>query len=191
MRRLTVLFSLVLSSCVTLPVLSEDKDADAKETVEVSVKDLTLKIPKSWKQEEPSSRFRFTQFSVSSDNKKLDSAEYAVFPPLGGSIEQNIERWVSQFQSTGRTAKMFQGTSQNGKYVRVDLSGTYNKPDGPPVFGRTKPAPEYGMLGVIITTAQGNYFIKFVGPREIIKTHHDAFQESFGADLDSEKPYEL
>lgn len=183
----------IILGCLLLllsTTISADENADSgQETVEIAAKDVKLVVPKSWKQQEPSSQFRVAQFEIPAQEEGVDPVEVAVFPPLGGSIDDNIQRWIGQFGGEGRSVKKMKGESQHGKYVWVHLTGTYNKPDGPPILQRTKPVPDYGMVGVILATEKGNYYLKMTGPQASIEPQLDPFRKSFGGNKETEEPY--
>lgn len=159
---------------------------------EVKAQDLTLSVPAAWKQQQPSSNLRLAQFVIPAAEGDEEPGELVIFPPFGGTIGQNVERWINQFQRDDRKVKMTQGTAAQGKYVLVDLTGTYNKPDGPPFLQRTKPAPGYRVVSVILTPeGGGNYFLKITGPEKTIAESVDAFRRSFGADAALEEEFKL
>jgi len=161
------------------------------ETREVKAGDLTLKVPKDWKQQQPSNKLRLAQFTIEAAEGDEEGAELVVFPPFGGTIAQNVERWIGQFESEGRSVKMTEGKTDQGSYVFVDLAGTYKKPDGPPFLRKTIAAPGYRMLAVILSSdSGGNYFLKVTGPDKTVKASEDALRASFGADAEKEKAYE-
>lgn len=181
--------SLLSLSVLLLASAVQANDNDVRE---VKAQDLTLKVPAAWKQQQPSNNLRLAQFVIPAADGDEEEGELVVFPPFGGTIPQNIQRWVDQFQREERTLKMVQGTSPQGKYVLVDLTGTYNKPDGPPILRKTKPAPDYRMLAVILTPeGGGNYFLKVTGPEKTVADALAAFRNSFGADADTEEEYTL
>ena len=190
MKYNTAIATLVLL-CPVWATLADEKTDPEPKTVEVKAQDLTLVVPESWKQQQPSNRLRLTQFLVPANTAGVDDSEVVVFPPLLGSIEQNIQRWIDQFASDGRQFKAVQGEAPQGKYILVELTGTYNKPDGPPVLGKTVPTPGYSMIGVILTAEKGNYFLKLVGPAESVKTELAAFRKCFGGDTANEKKYDF
>jgi len=163
--------------------------AEEPDTVTVTAQDLTLTVPKVWKQQQPSSRMRLAQFAIAPVEGEVDPTELVVFPPFGGSVPENVKRWIDQFQPAERTVKMTQGTFSGGKYVLVDLAGTYNKPDGPPVMGKTKPVAEYKMLAAMLITEKGNYFLKLTGPAKTVDASAELFRKSFGGDASKEEPY--
>jgi gluconolactonase len=185
----TSLYSVPVNA--TAPPLMATGPQGTPTTRKVEALDVALQIPTNWEEEAPSSNLRLLQFKVPAVESGADPTEYVVFPPFGGSREENINRWVQQFDPEGRELAMVLGTCAQGEYVQVDLTGTYNKPDGPPVRMQTVDAPGYRMLAVILTTANGNYFIKMVGPSSTMDANVEAFRESFGADATSESEFVL
>ena len=159
----------------------------------VRFRDLTLKVPPDWEQEEPNSRLRLGQFRIPAAKDDKADAELAIFSfGAGGGIDSNIRRWVGQFQPEQRKLQITSGKSEQGQYFLVDLSGTYNQPVGPPIQRMTKPVPGTRMLSVILVIEEkGVYFLKLVGPQETVGPRVAAFRESFGGDADQEKEYKL
>lgn len=180
--------------CITLAVCIAGRlQAAEGETTQVKLRDLTLKVPADWKKEEPKSRLRLSQFSIPAAKGDKEDAELAVFTfGAGGGIEANIRRWIGQFQPEERKVAIFTGKSDQGPYVLVDLSGTYNKPIGPPIQQKTEPAPGSRVVSVIIAVPEkGNYFLKLVGQQTTVAAQVDALRASFGANADDEKEVEL
>ncbi len=177
--------------------VAEEKKEDAEKTdatatKEVKAQDLTLAIPESWEEQQASNNLRLAQYGVPAVEGDEDPTEYVVFPPFGGTIQQNIDRWVAQFTPEGRDVKMLDGEATQGKYVLVDLTGTYKKPDGPPFLRKTIDAPDYKMVAVIITVNNGgNYFLKITGPIKSVEAAINDFRKSFGGDAEKEKPREI
>jgi len=164
----------------------------AEDTVDVTVDKLKFTVPKSWDQEKPSNSLRLAQFKIPAVAGDSEPAEFTISPSIGGTAKQNIERWIGQFQSDGRTVKMTKGTSSLGDYILVELSGTYLKPNGPPILGKTVPVPGSRMYGVILTSkAGGNYFPKLTGPDKTVAAQADALRASFGAKAADETDYKL
>lgn len=183
---------LVLAFATTASVACGSAWAEDAETVEVKAQDLKLTVPKSWKQQQPSNNLRLAQFQIPAVEGAKGDTELVVFPPFGGSKKQNVDRWIGQFDTEGRTVKTTGGTSTAGEYIFVDLTGTYKLPEGPPIAQKTRPAPDYRMLAVILTSPQGgNYFLKLVGPAKTVEANAEAFRKSFGSVADDEKPVEL
>ena len=159
----------------------------------VRARELDLVIPSSWQAEEPSNRLRLAQFVIpGEDGNEEEAGEFVVFPPFGGSEEDNIERCVAQFDPEGRKLAMAQGEAPQGKYILVQLDGTYFKPIGPPIQRKTVPTEGMRMLSVIFQAESGgNYFLKLTGPEATVEAAAEAFRNSFGGDREAETEYTL
>lgn len=198
----------VLSLCLLLPVsvaLADDKPAekkdDAKEekikTVKAEIKRgetvmLTLEVPETWKQEKPKTNLRLGQFVIPKAEGDEEDAELTLFNfGAGGGVQANIDRWIGQFHSDGREVKLSKGEIENGKYYFVEISGTYNKPIGPPILRKTEPAPGSRMLGVILGIEEkGIFFFKMTGPDKTVAKERKTLRASFGADAEKEEAVE-
>ncbi len=179
-------------SLVALAEGDAASDAPADQTVKVELEGITLEVPASWEKQKPSSNLRLGQFAIPAAAGDPEGAELAVFPPFGGSVRQNVDRWIQQFEPQEREMKATQGECPQGKYVFIELTGTYKKPVGPPFLQQTEPAPGYKMLGVILSAKNGgNFFLKLTGPKNTVAQAAEAFRKSFGAQADQETRYEF
>lgn len=188
----------VLILCaVTLITVSqanaEDK-ADAKTasaTQTVKIDDLTLTVPKTWKQMPPANRLRKGQFRLPPAKGEKEAVDLVIFEfgGGGGNVGANIQRWIGQFQSKGREAKVLKGTSKLGRYIAVEISGTYNMPIGPPIQRKTKALPNARMFAVILLVEAKKkvYYLKVAGGAKTVEAHMDAVRASFGADTKKEE----
>lgn len=163
------------------------------ETTEVKLRDLTLNVPADWKQEEPKSRLRLGQFRIPAAEGDKEDAELAVFSfGAGGGIEANVKRWIGQFDAQDRKVAMFGGKCEQGQYLLVDLSGTYNKPVGPPIQQKTEATPGSRVVNVIMVVPEkGLYFLKLAGEQKTVSAQMDALRASFGAKAEDEKEVKL
>lgn len=188
-----VLFSVLGLSLAIYACTVEAADKAAK-TNDVEIKDITLKVPASWKSAPPSNNLRLAQFEIPAVKGDKEPAELVIssFGGTGGGMTANISRWVGQFAAgKDRKVKVTQGRSKAGKYVFADLSGTYKKSIGPPFLRKTKDVPDSRMLGVILAVeGKAYYFLKLTGPAKTVSAAADEFRVSFGADAKTEKPFE-
>ncbi len=150
---------------------------DTAKLKDVTAGAITLKVPANWKPVEVTSKFRAAQFSVLGAKEKDESADLVVYHfggPTGG-IKSNVDRRISQFEEKGRKVELVRGQSQQGNYILADISGTWNKPDGPPFAQKTVKTPGSRVIGIIVTTGKGDsldyYFIKFSGPDALEKVN--------------------
>lgn len=183
--------ALVVAACM-LARVGADEPAKTRTVTAGPVK---LTVPEGWKQKEKTNRFRLAQFSVPKVAGEKEDAEFVVFffgAGGGGGVDANVHRWINQFQSQGRTVKLVSGKSAQGDYVLADLSGTWNKPIGPPVMQKTVEMTNARVLSVILTAKdQANYFLRLTGPAKTVSANADAFRAAFGADQKSEQEYKL
>jgi len=108
----------------------------------------------------------------------------------GGDVTANIDRWIGQFSGEGRTSKGTKGKAGDNDYYMADITGTYQKPDGPPILRKTVAAPNYRMLGVILVLKdQGVYYLKLTGPDATIKAAAKDFRTSFGGNAKTETKF--
>lgn len=195
---------LILTACVAVSLTSaaradekaakETGEKAAAETVEVKLKDLTLKLPKSWAQSDVVNSMRLATYDIPAVEGDEGKGELAVstFGGDGGGVGPNIERWVGQFEADGREVAIKQGKVGETVYHVADISGTYLKPVGPPVLRKSEPTKGQRMLGVIVQLkGKGVYFLKLTGPDKTVKAQAEALRASFGAKSEGEEDYEL
>jgi gluconolactonase len=162
----------------------------ATKTRQVKAGELALTVPEAWRRNSDVSGSRIAEFAVPPVGDDKESGEFVVFdfgPRGAGSVEDNIDRWVGQFDTAGRTVKTVTGESAQGKYTLVDLAGTYKKSIGPPIQKQTKSLSGWRVMSVIIESKGHPYYIKIDGPAKTITAIEDDFRSSFGAKKEGEK----
>lgn len=105
---------------------------------------------------------------------------HAVFFTLGGSADDNFNRWERQVEpDSGEQAKR---TSQevNGLTVRkLDVRGTYS---GMTADNVTSPAtPNMRFIGVVIEGGRGPIQIRLVGPQQVVNEAAPSFEAMLAA----------
>ena len=133
----------------------------------------TFKRPAAWAWVAlPPSSMRKAQLRVTDPaNPAGPGAEVAFFnfgAGQGGDVNQNISRWVGQFDKPETVNPVVESASIKGTKVtrvRVD-SGTFSSgmPGGP-----TTPQPGYGLYGAILESPQGDVYVKMTGPAALVK----------------------
>jgi hypothetical protein len=141
------------------------------------IAELTFAPPKSWKESTPTSMMRKAQYAVG-------DAEVIIYYfglDQGGTAEQNIERWKSQF--TGGPAPSVEKKKIGGLDTTVlDIRGTYTVPEFMQNKG-DKPEAKKGwrMIAAVFETKEGRYFVRLIGPEKTVegaKKDFDAFLAS-------------
>ncbi len=133
--------------------------------------EITFTPAKTWKESTPTSSMRKAQYAVG-------DAEVIIYYfglDQGGSAEQNIERWKSQF--TGGPAP----TVEKKKFGPFDASvldvrGTYTVPDF--MQSKTKEEPKKGwrMIAAVLETPEGRYFVRLIGPEKTVENAKKDFE---------------
>jgi hypothetical protein len=172
--------------------LSANAD-DASATKTIKADELALKVPAAWREGKVTNNFRKAQLTVPKVEGDKEDAELIVyyFEGAGGGVDANIQRWAGTFQPKGRTIKVTSGKSPLGDYVLVDLQGTWNKPIGRMDQQKTVEMPNARVLSLILTTKDGNYFLRLTGPEKTVSANADALRATVGADAKTEKPRPL
>jgi hypothetical protein len=97
----------------------------------------------------------------------------------GGSVEDNIQRWVGQFETNippSRSQKEVNGI----KVTLVQIAGTYLAPGGP-MMQSTGSKENFRLLGAIAEAPQGVVFFKFTGPAKTVAAAEEEFNELVGS----------
>lgn len=171
------------------PAADAQESAASDKTRSVRAGDLELKIPQSWKRREPKSESRVAEYEIPAVEEDPEPGEFVVFyfQGQGGSVEDNVKRWLSQFDAKGRKAARFTGKCAAGNYTLLDISGTYNKPVGPPIAGKSKKLARWRVINVYLETEQGPYFVKLDAPARTAAKAQAALRAALGADPKAEE----
>jgi peptide-methionine (R)-S-oxide reductase len=163
----------------------------------VKAGEIRLRVPETWKISKPDSQLRVAQLNIPSKTRGEEDAELVVYHfggPTGG-IKANIERWVGQFHERGRDVDLFRGNCEQGEYILADISGTWKKPVGPPIAGKTVDKPNSRVMGLILLVGREDatkyYFVKLSGPDELVKSLASTLRTAIGADPKSEQLYNM
>ena len=190
--------TLIVSTILSLYIYSEESKKERSVNLDANIKVLnrgedritlkpgyekigTLQARKveSWSRETPSSSMRVAQY-------KLDyikgSGQLVVFSGIGGSPDENIERWYKQFKSESNLsiaeiASKWEIVKEKLNIKFVHFKGTYMKSDMR-MNSVTEELKDYALLAAIISGANEPYYFKMTGPSSLIKSQKKVF-ESF------------
>ena len=118
----------------------------------------------------PQRSMRVATYSIPAAGGDPEPAECAVFyfgPTQGGGVEDNIARWVDQFENAGkprREKKAVHGFALH----RVEVTGDYLAPSGP-MMQSSGTKPRYMLLGAIVEGPAGGVFFKLTGPEKTVR----------------------
>jgi hypothetical protein len=154
----------LLTAAFLIPTLSF---ADATTPLEVGSLKFTPAAP--WVTKEKPRQMSAGGFTIpGKDGAAAVEADFYFFggPVGGGDIASNLKRWQNQFERNedGQPPAIEKEEITLGetKATMAQLKGTFLS--GPAMATDKTPMPGYAMVGVIIELADGNVFVKMVGP---------------------------
>jgi hypothetical protein len=173
LHRFGKLFCILVVALIAAPSWAGDE----RRTMELGK--LKMVAPKDWTPKEPTVRIIAYEFATPAAKEDKIDGRMTVMS-AGGSIEDNIDRWYTQFSQedggdTKKRAKVEKIKVAGQPVHLVDIAGTYKDQRGPmaPAVSRK----DYRMLGAIVETKEGNFFIKLYGPKRTIAQHERAFRD--------------
>lgn len=151
--------------------------AGAASTMAVRVLDWMLPVPAGWTPQVPSSQMRLAQFTAGSKDGNADAAVFHFGLAGGGSVQDNIDRWASQFlDDAGKPARpaVERGTASGMPVTWVALDGRYARgvgmgPQGPGAAGQS-------LRVAVLETPKGNLFFQLWGDRAAVARQEGPFR---------------
>jgi gluconolactonase len=135
-----------------------------------------LEPPASWKSVPPKSRIVEYEFQAPG----VDGADPArvTFMASGGSLKDNIDRWIGQFNAGAKTNQEKMEVAGREVHI-VEISGTYKETMGGPFSGgKVVEQPNYSMLGGIVVDPEGpKFFAKMIGASATIEAQKESFKK--------------
>ncbi len=136
---------------------------------------LTAPKPVTWIEHPPTSSMRAANYTVPGRDGS-DAAHIVVFyfgPTQGGTIEDNISRWRSQFQVTDSgdlpEPKIDRLDVDSMAVTLVELAGEWQE------MGSASFTPDQVFLMAIVEAPIGRVFIRFTGPTATVEVNRQAF----------------
>lgn len=135
---------------------------------------LSFKIDPSWRSEKPSSSFRAAQFRLPAPQGVEGSGELALFQGIGGSAEQNIDRWIGQITNPQGEPEKTQKTVNGFSVHTLDIKGTLSVGS---MMGGGEAKEGMRMLAAVVEGPGGPWHIKLTGPDAVLEHWKPAFLE--------------
>jgi hypothetical protein len=133
--------------------------------------------PANWKAQ-PDRPMRAATYTIPPAVGDAEPGECAVFyfgPGQGGGVDDNIKRWIAQFEGAG-TPKQAQTTINGLKVTTVEHAGVYLAGGGPMATAKSR-KPGYRIAGAIVEAPQGSVFFKLTGPAATVQAAKPAFDK--------------
>lgn len=187
MNRPALVLSLALLASAAAPAQEQPPASRPAAPAPKTVSGIVFTPPAdaTWTEEAPSSRMRAAQYKAPKVEGDAEDAEVVVFyfGGGGGSVEDNLNRWYTQWQQpdgkpTKDAAKVEKRELEGSKFVvhEVELSGTYVAETRPGAGERVN-KPGFKMLGAIVETSSGSFFLKLTGPAATVDAQREAFRK--------------
>jgi hypothetical protein len=146
--------------------------------------EIRFKAPAEWITEKPSSSMRVAQYKLphaDGDSEDASLVLYFFGTAQGGSVTDNVERWISQIEqpdgSLSKDKAKIETTVINGlKMTTVDVSGTYTAQMSPGSESRHNDSNQR-LRAAVIETSKGNYFVKLIGPQKTVARWDQTFTD--------------
>jgi hypothetical protein len=177
-RLLTPLVLLAGTACGDPPVRIREGAGTATSThdhapAHGSGQPLNFAPQDGWVTEAPSNAMRKVQYRLPGGEGADGDATLAVFSFAGGgSVDGNFTRWCQQFvQPDGRPSSEVATRAleerDGARFHTIDVSGRYVA-ETQPGSGTRVDRPQQRLLGCVIETSAGMFFVKVVGPEQTV-----------------------
>jgi len=134
--------------------------------------------PSGWKTlgERPMRAATYRVPAAAGDKEDGECAVFYFGPGQGGGVEENVRRWLGQFEGgQSVTPKTKPQTVAGMKVTTVEHAGTYLA--GAPMAPVKTPKPGYHLIGSIVEAPGGNVFFKLTGPAKTVEASRAVFEK--------------
>jgi hypothetical protein len=147
----------------------------------VELDGLRARTPASWFEVTPVAPPRMRQFRLPGRREDAELTLFHYGRGFGGDATTNIARWQEQFeppfgQSIQEATEVRNYQHRGLQLAVMTLRGTYLSREGSlDLASKPQRRPDYRMIGVIIESRHGPYFLSLVGPAPTVARHEQAF----------------
>lgn len=155
-----------------------EKRADGR----VALGPFTMVVPDGWKENPSTSSMRAAEFELPAAGGGEGEVIVYHFGSSGaGSVQANIDRWVSQFkQPDGRpskeVAKIEKAQFAGQESSVVSVSGRYVAPAMP--GGQPQDKQDQALVAAIVPSPQGPYYFRLIGSKATVAEQEAAFRKA-------------
>ncbi len=145
-----------------------------------SVAGIKWSAPDAFTRVTPGSRMRIAEYRIGEGDAAATMTVFFFGAGMGGSVDENVERWVNQFAQPDGSSPMdaadVDREEVHGLQVTtVTVAGTFTQ--SPMMGGDGRPREGMRLLGAIVTGGDGPVFFKLVGPAATVEGSEGAFEE--------------
>jgi len=149
---------------------------DASGMIDVGA--IAFKLPSNWEAQQPKSSMRRAQLGAPGAKGPAELIVFFFGPQGAGTAKANVDRWIGQFTNPDGSpvsdAKQTSSQIAGFDVTKVEVTGLYGGGMGP--TGQPEaPEADQGLLAAIVSTNDGPYYFKLLGPRATIEENRAAF----------------
>jgi len=139
----------------------------------------SLQVPADWKEKPSVSNMRAAEFELPASNGQAEVIVYYFGESGAGSVQANIDRWVSQFKQpdgkpSSEVTKSDQATFAGTVASLVSVSGNYaSQMPG----GQAVDKADQSLLAAIVPSPKGPYYFRLIGDRAAVAAQAGKFRE--------------
>lgn len=163
-----------------MPEQTAPKTLDKLPDGRLALGPFSIVAPADWTTKPVTSSMRAADFVLPGKAGEAELIVYYFGSSGAGSIDDNVNRWLDQFQqpdgkSSRDVAKIekIKFAGQDATYVSV--TGRYLS-QGMPGGGGPVDKPDQALLAAIVDSPSGPYYFKLVGPKETVDANAKAFR---------------
>ena len=172
-------FVVLLLSLYLVPMLAIGDTG----TKRIEADELSFAVPTEWVEEQPKSMMRKAELQIPAVSPDTEAASLVVYyfgQNQGGSVEANLQRWEGQFAvpndpPSAGAKKIAQKNVADMAVTTLELSGTYIAPLSPRTPNQRHNKPDYQLFAAVVSTPNGNFFFKIVGPKHTMAQSNEHF----------------
>jgi hypothetical protein len=148
------------------------KSAESDDPTVAKFAGLSGPKPATWQWRAPSSQMRAAEYTVPGADGG-DQAQIVVYQfPGGGSVENNINRWKTQFRNADGSpveAKVQEFEADGMNVTIAELTGEYKG------MGQTEFRPDQILIAAMIEGDGNPVFVQLTGPSKTVSANRDAY----------------
>jgi hypothetical protein len=140
----------------------------------------SLQVPADWKAKPSVSNMRAAEFELPAADGHAEVIVYYFGESGAGSVQANIDRWVSQFtqpdgKPSSEVTKVEQATFAGQAASLVSISGHYAARAMP--GGEAVDKADQSLLAAIVPSPKGPYYFRLIGDRAAVAAQTGKFRE--------------
>ena len=142
----------------------------------------SMRVPADWKETPSESNMRVAEFKLPGPaGTQAEVIVYYFGEGGAGSIDANVDRWVSQFkQPDGKPSrevtKIEKASFAGQEATLVSLAGRYVA--APPGGGEAVDKPDQSLLAAIVPSPRGPYYFRLIGDQAAVTEQAPRFREA-------------